>query len=707
MKPASSEPRGHSLVLRTALWCWFVTLITLLIFAAALLPQQQEFFRQNLRSKAHGIMLSLRKSASDAASSPEKLRESSPASTELINGDPLVDFVVISRHDRTALITERFGSRYMTNLSEDWHPDDHMPRSGIGILPPFENRVFYYSHPLDSSGTEHGWIHIGLSLDGYLKSLAANIRRTTLLVGVCGLISLLASGLYARRHTQPILNLRSVVQKIADGNLDTRVQVDRNDELGALARSVNTMAEALQRRGRILESVRFAAQEFLSTPNWHQVAQAVLARTASAAMVSRAYVVQSRKSPGKPEETGVRFDWTAPGTVAPNPAHADAPTDATDVSRVLTLPIHCEGELWGFLSLDNGAQTVPLTEAETESLRAVADILGATIARQHAQDALLEATQSLEHRVEERTRALRDQVAAEERARAELAQAQQSLIETSRLAGMAEVATSVLHNVGNVLNSVGVSATLVTDRIRRSKAASLARAAAMIRNHSEVLATFLTTDPKGKLLPEYLEAVCQQVVNDHAGMLKELEELVENVEHIKKIVAMQQTYAKVSGTVENLPIADLVDDALRMNAASFESANITVLRQIAPNLPQINVDRHRVLQILINLLRNAKQALDVPEVTERRLEIGSFFDPDGKVIIRVRDTGVGIAPENMTRIFQHGFTTKKEGHGFGLHSGANVAKEMGGRLTAQSDGPGRGAVFTLELPLALRQPALP
>jgi C4-dicarboxylate-specific signal transduction histidine kinase len=374
---------------------------------------------------------------------------------------------------------------------------------------------------------------------------------------------------------------------------------------------------------------------------------------------------------------------------------------------VLTLPIHCEGELWGFLSLDNGSQAIPLTDAETDSLRAVANILGATIARQHAQDALMEATQSLEHRVEERTRALRDQVAAEERARAELAQAQQSLIETSRLAGMAEVATSVLHNVGNVLNSVGVSATLVTDRIRRSKAGSLTRAAAMIRAQNGQLATFLTSDPKGRVLPEYLEAVCQQVANDHSGMLKELEELVENVEHIKKIVAMQQTYAKVSGTVENLPIADLVDDALRMNAASFESANISVVRQIAPNLPPINVDRHRVLQILINLLRNAKQALDVPEVTERRLEIGSFFDPDGKVIIRVRDTGVGIAPENMTRIFQHGFTTKKEGHGFGLHSGANVAKEMGGRLTAHSDGPGRGAVFTLELPLALRQPALP
>jgi signal transduction histidine kinase len=68
--------------------------------------------------------------------------------------------------------------------------------------------------------------------------------------------------------------------------------------------------------------------------------------------------------------------------------------------------------------------------------------------------------------------------------------------------------------------------------------------------------------------------------------------------------------------------------------------------------------------------------------------------------ITVTDNGVGIPPENMARIFNHGFTTKKDGHGFGLHSGANAAKEMGGSLTAHSDGPGKGATFTLELPTA-------
>ena len=63
------------------------------------------------------------------------------------------------------------------------------------------------------------------------------------------------------------------------------------------------------------------------------------------------------------------------------------------------------------------------------------------------------------------------------------------------------------------------------------------------------------------------------------------------------------------------------------------------------------------------------------------------------------DNGIGIPADNLTRIFGHGFTTRKEGHGFGLHSGALAAKELGGALTVESDGPGKGATFTLEFPI--------
>jgi two-component system NtrC family sensor kinase len=127
---------------------------------------------------------------------------------------------------------------------------------------------------------------------------------------------------------------------------------------------------------------------------------------------------------------------------------------------------------------------------------------------------------------------------------------------------------------------------------------------------------------------------------------------------------------------------------------------VRVVEQFEANTPEVLVDRHKVLQILVNLLRNAKYALDAQALAEKRLEIAIASNGVGKVAITVRDNGIGIAPENLTKIFRHGFTTKKEGHGFGLHSGALAAKQLGGSLTCQSDGLGHGAAFTLELPMA-------
>ncbi len=273
------------------------------------------------------------------------------------------------------------------------------------------------------------------------------------------------------------------------------------------------------------------------------------------------------------------------------------------------------------------------------------------------------------------------------------------LLETSRLAGMAEVATGVLHNVGNVLNSVSVSATLVGDRLKQSKIANLRRAVTMLREKNDQLAEFLTTDPKGKLLPEYLDTVATHLTEELAGLLAEMESVGKNIEHIKEIVAMQQNFAKVSGVYEKLSAAALVEDALRINSAAFERHHIQVVREFEQNTPQVSLDRHKVLQILINLISNAKYAMDAQPTNEKRLVI-RIESPTDRVKISVQDSGMGIAPEILNKIFNHGFTTKQDGHGFGLHSCANAAKEMGGRLSASSAGPGQGATFVLELPTA-------
>jgi len=288
----------------------------------------------------------------------------------------------------------------------------------------------------------------------------------------------------------------------------------------------------------------------------------------------------------------------------------------------------------------------------------------------------------------------------------ELDKLNRKLMDTSRQAGMADVATGVLHNVGNVLNSVSVAATVVGERLQRSKILNLQRATALLRGQNGHLADFLTIDPKGKLLPEYLDTVAGQLAEERDELLTKVKSVGKNIEHIKEIVAMQQSYAKISGAYENLAATDLVDDALRINVAAFDRHGIEVVREFAPNLPLVCVDRHKVLQILINLLRNAKHAMEGLGHQHKRMFVSVAAGSPAQIKIIIRDNGVGIPAKHLTKIFNHGFTTKKDGHGFGLHSGANAAKEMGGSLTAHSDGSDKGAEFTLMLPAALKdQPA--
>ena len=229
------------------------------------------------------------------------------------------------------------------------------------------------------------------------------------------------------------------------------------------------------------------------------------------------------------------------------------------------------------------------------------------------------------------------------------------LMDTSRQAGMAEVATGVLHNVGNVLNSVSVSATLVTDRLRRSKVDNLRRATALLREQNGHLAEFLTTDPKGKLLPEYLATVADQLAGEQTKLITLMSTVGQHIEHIKEIVAMQQSYAKVSGVYESLAVAGLVEDALRMNAAAFDRHHIDLVREFEENLPAVCVDRHKVLQILINLLRNAKYAMAARGGNDKRIVIRVGMASPERVKITVRDNGVGIAPGSPDPYFQPRF----------------------------------------------------
>ena len=295
--------------------------------------------------------------------------------------------------------------------------------------------------------------------------------------------------------------------------------------------------------------------------------------------------------------------------------------------------------------------------------------------------------------------ALRREIAERARVEQEVDKLHKQVLQATRQAGMAEVATGVLHNVGNVLNSVNISTALLNEQLEKSRASNVSRIAQLLHSRAGDLGEFLTTDPKGRALPDYLAELGQRLEADRLKMHAELRSLAANIEHIKEIVAMQQNYAKVSGETESLPVTDLVEDSLRMNAAAFVRHGVTLRRDFAP-VPFVSVDKHKVLQILTNLLRNAKYAVDEITQAKKLITVRTRVESGGFVAIIVADNGVGIPAENLTRIFAHGFTTRKEGHGFGLHSGALAAKEMGGALTVTSEGPGRGATFTLTVPIA-------
>jgi signal transduction histidine kinase len=306
--------------------------------------------------------------------------------------------------------------------------------------------------------------------------------------------------------------------------------------------------------------------------------------------------------------------------------------------------------------------------------------------------------ESIERKVAERTAELTNEIAERQRAEMATDHLNKKLLDVSRQAGMAEVATSVLHNVGNVLNSANVSAFIISDRLSKSRLTHLTNVCTLLRENAANLGTFITTDPKGSKLPAFLCSLAERLGAEQAELRREAEGLSKNIAHIKDIVAVQQSYAKVSGVVESLPVTSLVEDALEMNAEAFTRHGVEVVREFA-EVPPVQVDKHKVLQILINIFRNAKYAVSESSRRDKTVIVRAGLNESGCVRVAITDNGIGIAPANLSRIFAHGFTTKKEGHGFGLHSSALAATEIGGSLMAHSDGLGHGATFTLDLPI--------
>ena len=288
-------------------------------------------------------------------------------------------------------------------------------------------------------------------------------------------------------------------------------------------------------------------------------------------------------------------------------------------------------------------------------------------------------------------------ITAQKEAQVQLASVREELVEVTKVAGLAEISSGVLHNIGNVLNSVTTSASLLLEQAGRSRVNNLAKAVQLIEQHAADLGSYLTEDPKGRQVPAYLAQLSQALLVERESFIKELDRLKKDVDHMREIVGMQQSYARNSGSQEDLSPADLFEEAIRISEGSLNRHGIVVRRDYVP-VPTVRAAKHKILQILVNLIRNAKHALDDGGKPDKQLVAELRESEGGRVQFVVRDNGVGISAANLQKLFSFGFTTRKHGHGFGLHSSLNTAREMGGSLTATSEGEMAGAVFTLELP---------
>jgi signal transduction histidine kinase/HAMP domain-containing protein len=495
------------------------------------------------------------------------------------------------------------------------------------------------------------------------------------LLAACAFIAWLVAVRLQRLISRPIADLAAAAARVAtEGDYSVRAEKQSDDELGKLTDGFNHMLAQIQAQDQALHKSHLELEQRVAQRT-HQLATSLSLTRATLEATTDGILVAD----GRGRVTGFNEQFLALWGIPRELGEAGDEAAMLEIAmQQLREPAPCRAKVQG-LYADLTVESFDVLEFKD----------GRVLER-------FSKPQRIGDECVGRVWSFRD-VTERKRSEAALARLNQDLLETSHRAGMAEVATGVLHNVGNVLNSVNVTSTYIAEQVRASKAANLALVAALFREHETDLADYLTKDPKGRRLPSYLSQLAEHVSGEQAAILTELEQLQKHIEHIKDIVAMQQNFARVCGVHEPVNAAELLEEAVRMNESSFRRHTVKIVKEFS-SAPVVTVEKHKALQILVNLLRNAKQACDPVDRDKRQITLRIMSDLE-RVAITVADNGVGIPPENLTRIFSHGFTTKKNGHGFGLHSGALAAREMGGDLRATSAGPGQGAAFTLELPL--------
>ena len=365
-------------------------------------------------------------------------------------------------------------------------------------------------------------------------------------------------------------------------------------------------------------------------------------------------------------------------------AAADSDSHGTDpyiaqkgIQSLLCLPIVRQGQLMGLLYLENSL----LADAFSANRVAILEVI-ATQAAISLENATL--YRDSEQLVAERTRELR--------------QAHGRLVHVAHQAGMAEIASNVLHNMGNALTGINIGLEHLQEEVLATRVDLLLRSSDLLQQHADDLAAFLTMDRRGKLIPTMIDKVSTHLNDGRERVLHHLEVLQDKVIQLNTVLHMQNKYATASQRLTESCLAnEIIDDALQICAAALSQNRIAVRRQYTA-LEPIKLERHRILQILINLISNAVHAMMELAPEHKRVLTVRVGQSSDSCIFEVEDTGAGVDEDIRHKIFTFGFTTRPNRHGIGLHASATDAQAMSGSLHLDLSGEEGGARFVLTLP---------
>ncbi|MEZ4650907.1 MAG: ATP-binding protein [Candidatus Eisenbacteria bacterium] len=656
--PAAESPQHPmGILFRTALLSWLVAIFSLGIFIAVVVPGQKAAFQENLRSKAVSVSASLQDIAASAAIS-EDYSTVVDHCTRIVAEDESLVYLTLTRNDGFSLVHDRTGWR-IEELLEPWHPAKREEFSGISLQSEYEKEVFTYSRPFDYSGIEWGWIHVGISLETYQTNVNALYRRTAVATILSLVLGLLVSILYARQLTRPIVRLRHAVQRLASGDLSARAEVRSGDEVGELAGAFNQMTENLLQRDNILHSVRYAAQEFLSSTDWRVSIEEILTRVGQASNASRAHVTQNQVDESGTPIGRRLYEWTAPGVspakdLLPVPRGSggprlreiaetlasgspvigsydpttEAPIETIDhlgVSSFAIAPVRVAGAWWGVIGLEDCHSVREWSDAEITSLRAAADTLGAAIELFEGRQELLVAKEAAEAASDAKSQFL----------------------------------ANMSHEIRTPINGV-----------------------------MGMLHLLNRTD---------LDQKQERYVTNAANAANSLLSVVGDILDFSKIEA-----GRLELSLTDFMVRDLLDESVRVFAERTEVKGLELAYRVDTTVPdRLHGDPDRIRQVLVNLLGNAIKFTDRGGIFVEALATPGRAD---EVVLEVvvRDSGCGIEPAQQAQVFEAfsqadgSMSRKHGGTGLGLAICRQLCELMGGGIELEST-PDVGSTFTFRV----------